>query len=195
MKENRQGCLSRSIRADALKSAKRYVLPRPKTHKPAPTQGEGCVKGGPSAGPPFAFNQSTDQVFAGGMRSPRHQKRTPPWGRSFLVRKMGLEPTHKMYWLLRPARLPFRHFRREQPLSYHDRSPAVKPGDENRWALAALRLDRRQPASASLRQAPARLRFASSGASLPSPLPCHPPISSRRLPFTACSRGQIPPPR
>ena len=34
--------------------------PRPKTHKPAPTQGEGCVKGGPSAGPPFAFNQGTD---------------------------------------------------------------------------------------------------------------------------------------
>lgn len=28
-----------------------------------------------------------------------------------LVRKMGLEPTHKMYRLLRPARLPFRHFR------------------------------------------------------------------------------------
>ena len=123
--------------------------PRPKTHKPAPTQGEGCVKGGPSAGPPFAFNQGTDQVFAGGMRSPRHQKRTPPWGRSFLVRKMGLEPTHKMYWLLRPARLPFRHFRRKQLLSYHDRSPAVKPGDENRWALAALRLDRRQPAFAA----------------------------------------------
>ena len=24
---------------------------------PPPTQGEGCVKGGPSAGPPFAFNQ------------------------------------------------------------------------------------------------------------------------------------------
>ena len=158
--------------------------PRPKTHKPAPTQGEGCVKGGPSAGPPFAFNQGTDQVFAGGMRSPPHQKRTPPWGRSFLVRKMGLEPTHKMYWLLRPARLPFRHFRREQPLSYHDRSPAVKPGDENRWALAALRLDRRQPASASLRRAPACLRRCL--AILPSlPAAC----------LAVSPRGQIPPPR
>lgn len=28
-----------------------------------------------------------------------------------LVRKMGLEPTHRRYWLLRPERLPFRHFR------------------------------------------------------------------------------------
>ena len=44
---------------------------------PPPTQGEGCVKGGPSAGPPFAFNQGTGQDFAGGMRSPRPQKRTP----------------------------------------------------------------------------------------------------------------------
>ena len=42
---------------------------------PPPTQGEGCVKGGPSAGPPFAFNQGTDQDFAGGMRSPRHQQK------------------------------------------------------------------------------------------------------------------------
>ena len=71
MKENRQGCLSRSIRADALKSAKgmcspgtKKERPRPKTHKPAPTQGEGCVKGGPSEGPPFAFNQGTDRPFA-----------------------------------------------------------------------------------------------------------------------------------
>ena len=51
--------------------------PRP-PHKPAPTQGEGCVKGGPSAGPPFAFYQGRGFPFAGGMRSPRHQKRTPP---------------------------------------------------------------------------------------------------------------------
>ena len=28
-----------------------------------------------------------------------------------VVRKMGLEPTHESYRLLRPARLPFRHFR------------------------------------------------------------------------------------
>ena len=45
---------------------------------PPPTQGEGCVKGGPSAGPPFAFNQGRGCPFAQGMRSPRHQKRTPP---------------------------------------------------------------------------------------------------------------------
>ena len=70
MKENRQGCLSRSIRADALKSAKRYVLPRPKTHKPAPTQGEGCVKGEPLRCP---LRVSSGQMLLNlqkGMRSP-----------------------------------------------------------------------------------------------------------------------------
>ena len=77
------------------------------THKPAPTQGEGCVKGGPSAGPPFAFNQGTDQDFAGGMRSPRHQKRTPPWGRSFLVPLTGIEPVRCFHrGILSPLRLP-----------------------------------------------------------------------------------------
>ena len=72
-KENRQGCLSHSIRAGAIKSAKRVALPVPRPTKKTPTQqflrtkpqkykspplrkGEGCVKGGPSAGPPFAFD-------------------------------------------------------------------------------------------------------------------------------------------
>ena len=65
------------------------------------------MKGGPSAGPPFAFNQGTDQVFAGGMRSPRHQKRTPPWGRSFLVPLTGIEPVRCFHrGILSPLRLP-----------------------------------------------------------------------------------------
>lgn len=51
-----------------------------------------------------------------------------------LVREMGLEPTHHRYWLLRPARLPFRHSRREQPLSYHEKGPAVKsPATKEVW--------------------------------------------------------------
>ena len=52
--------------------------PRPKTHKPAPTQGEGCVKGGPSAGPPFAFNQGRGfQICKKVCAPPAPAKKTP----------------------------------------------------------------------------------------------------------------------
>ena len=62
------------------------------------------------------------------------KKKTPKGVFFFLVRKMGLEPTHHRYWLLRPARLPFRHSRREQPLSYHEKGPAVKsPATKEVW--------------------------------------------------------------
>ena len=57
-----------------------------------------------------------------------------PWRLFYLVREMGLEPTHHRYWLLRPARLPFRHSRRDQPLSYHEKGPAVKsPATKEVW--------------------------------------------------------------
>ena len=64
VKENRQGCLSRSIRAGTA---------------PLP----------------------------GGMRYTRHQKRTPPWGRSFLVPLTGIEPVRCFHrGILSPLRLP-----------------------------------------------------------------------------------------
>ena len=56
--------------------------------RPSPTQGEGCVKGGPSAGPPFAFDQGSDfQVCAGvALPVPRPTKKTPcPNNKSFPV--------------------------------------------------------------------------------------------------------------
>ena len=61
-------------------------------------------------------------------------KKDATWRLFYLVREMGLEPTHHRYWLLRPARLPFRHSRREQPLSYHEKGPAVKsPATKEVW--------------------------------------------------------------
>ena len=91
MKENRQGCLSRFIRAQTNPLHRLSF--------------------------PLAPN-----------------KKDATWRLFYLVREMGLEPTHHRYWLLRPARLPFRHSRREQPLSYHEKGPAVKsPATKEVW--------------------------------------------------------------
>ena len=87
-----------------------YAFPVPRPTKKTPTQqlsrtkppkykshplckGEGCVKGGPSAGPPFAFNQGRDfQVSAGyALSAPRPTKKTPE-GVFLLVGMTGFEP-------------------------------------------------------------------------------------------------------
>ena len=96
MKENRQGCLSRSIRAGTTKSAKRVALPASRPTKKTPTQqlsrtkpqkykspplrkGEGCVKGGPSAGSPFALSWAAIFRSVQGYALPvsRPTKKTP----------------------------------------------------------------------------------------------------------------------
>ena len=49
------------------------------THNPsAPTQGEGCVKGGPSAGPPFAFNRGRGFQICAGYVLPLGTKKERP---------------------------------------------------------------------------------------------------------------------
>ena len=52
-------------------------------HKPAPTQGEGCVMGGPSAGPPFAFNQGRGFQICAGYALPLAPKKNAPMGAFF----------------------------------------------------------------------------------------------------------------
>lgn len=50
------------------------------------------------------------------------------------MREKGVEPSLRWNWCLKPARLPFRHSRREQPLSYHEKGPDVKsPATKEVW--------------------------------------------------------------
>ena len=148
VKENRQGCLSRSIRAGAAplwkgkrspgaskKDAPAHMptfpyarggmcegwticgsslrvisgqwlplygivcvppAPAKKTPppicQPSPTQGEGCVKGGPSAGPPFALYQGSGSLFMEKYAFPRRQQKRRHSASFLLARQKGFEP-------------------------------------------------------------------------------------------------------
>ncbi len=97
-KENRQGCLLRSIRAvaaslwNSMRSPGASKKTPPPICQPSPTQGEGCVKGGPSAGPPFAFNQGRGCLFMEGYAFPRRQQKRRLSASFLLARQKGFEP-------------------------------------------------------------------------------------------------------